>query len=364
LILAPEERGALLGTAFGLRLLVAPLAFVAFIWVLSTGPAGRPDFGVIAGVGLTLCSPAILVFDSWFQSQTQARYSVWGQAAGAIIGALLRIGGIALHAPLAWFGWVAGLELLASGIWLAALYRRSRPQPQAWRFTLAFARRLLAHSWSLALTNIAILVYTRIDVVLLARWRDEHDTGVYSVAVRLIELGYLLPMIAVNTLFPVLTRMKAQDPAGFQLLLHRLLAGVAWVGVVTALGLMLTAPVVIPMLYGSAFAAAVPILMLGAWNCVFAGLGAVRAQWLLLNNLQHYGLYYVALGALLSMALNTWLIPTHGALGAAAAGLITQGFIVLIAPLFFAPTRPSVVLLLQAFVLHGVRSHRPNPPPA
>jgi len=97
------------------------------------------------------------------------------------------------------------------------------------------------------------------------------------------------------------------------------------------------------------------VLAIGAATCIFAGLGAIRAQWLLLHGLQSYGFYFVGLGAALNLVLNAWLIPRSGAVGAAIASLVTQGFIVFIAPLCFAPARRSVGPLLGAFFFAGIR---------
>ena len=360
-IKAPVSRGTFLGTALGLRLLAAPVAFGVFAAALAGGPPGTTGV-LIAGVGLTLLAPAALIFDSWFHSQTQARYSVWGQTAALFLGATLRAGGVVAGASLAWFGWVAGIEAIAMGLLLLLVYRCSGENLRAWRFESATARSLLARSWSLALTNLAILLYTRIDVVLLSHLRGAHETGLYAAVVRLTEVGYILPMILVNTLFPLLTRQHAEDPAAFLLTLRRLLTVVAGTGVATAATLALGAPLWIRILYGAEFAAAAPALTLGAWTCILAGLGAVRAQWLLLHGLQHYGLYYVGLGALLNLALNLWLIPALGAVGAAGASLATQTFIIFVAPLFFAPTRPTVVLLLRAFLPVGLIASRQSPP--
>jgi PST family polysaccharide transporter len=357
-IQTPAAHGAILGTAFRLRVLATPVALAVFIWILLHDRGVKPGPGLVLGVGLTLCAPAILVLDSWFQSQTQARYAVWGLTAGLALGAGLRALGVAHDAPLSWFGWVAGIELIASGLVLAALYRHTAANHPPWRFDRAMAGQLVRSSWPLALTNLAILLYTRIDVVLLSQLRDPHETGLYTAAVRITEVGYILPMILVNTLFPLLARLHRDEPAKYLLMLQRLLITVAWGGLATALVLTLGAPMLVRTLYGAAFADTATVITIGAWSCIFAGLGAVRAQWLLLNHLQHYGLYYVVLGAVLNVVLNRWLIPPHGAAGAALAGLITQGFIVFVAPLFFAATRPCVPLLARAFLFSGLNAPR------
>lgn len=351
-IQTPAARGTILGSALLLRLITVPAAFTAFWWLLRD-PTSVLDPGLVFGVGLTLCYPAVLVFDSWFHSQTKAKYSVWAQTAALTLGATLRVGAVMLDAPVGWFGWIAGIETISAGVFLALIYRSVDASKPRWNFGANTAKELLTDAWSLALTNVAILIYTRIDVVMLTALRTPYETGLYAAAVRLIEFGYIIPMILVNTLFPTLARLHATDPAGFQRVFQRLLATVAWGGIATAAVLGLGSRNWIEWIYGSSFAAAAPVLAIGAASCVFAGLGAVRSQWLLLNGLQHYGLYYVSLGAGLSFALNGWLIPQFGALGAASASLVTQIFIVLVAPLFFTRTRPSVPLLLRAFIFDG-----------
>ncbi|PTX95551.1 flippase [Opitutus sp. ER46] len=350
----PGEQGVILATAAGLRLMLLPLAWAGYALFLARESASLTNPGLLYGVGVTLAMPVVLTLDSWFQSQTQARYSVLAQTGGLVAGAALRLLGAALGAPLAWFGWVAGLELMLSALLLLRFYHATTPMP-AWRFYWPAALHLIGRAWPLALTNIAILVYTRIDIVLLSWWRGEHETGIYAAAVRLTEFGYILPMILVNTFFPLLARRFNECHDAFLHLLRRLLVVAAWAGVGTALVFSVGAPLIVRTLYGPAYAPTANVLALAGWNAVFAGLGALRAQWLVLHDLQRYGLYYVGMGAALNLTLNAFLIPGFGATGAAIASLTTQAFIVFIAPLFFAPTRSSVALLLQSFLFVGWR---------
>lgn len=359
----PERRNTLLGTAAGLRLLCVPVLFLAYALLLAREPADVRNIGLLLGVGATLASPVALTLDSWFQSQTQAKYSVWGQTGGLFAGAVFRLIGVALGASLAWFGWAAGLEFVLGGLLMAWLYRRTA-DTRHWQFSRQTAGRLLAGSWSLALTNLAVLVYTRVDVVLLSLWRGEHDTGIYAAAVRLTELGYIMPMILVNTFFPLLARTFREDKPAFDRTLSRLFAVAGWGGLATGLFLSVGAPLWIRLLYGPAYAETTLVLVISAWNAVFAGLGAVRSQWLVLHGYQRYGLFYVGMGAVLNLCLNAVLIPRQGPVGAAISALITQAVIVVIAPLFFRETRPSVALLLTSLLGSGWRKPADTTPRA
>lgn len=345
----PDDTDEILATGALLRLLAALALFPVYIAILLFSTTEALPLGVLCGVGLTVGWPIGLVFDSWFQARTQARYSVWSQNIGLTAGALLRLGGVAAGASLTWFGWATALEMALSVALLAFMYRRQQTRAQPWRFNRSTAVHLLTTAWPLAVTNLAILLYSKIDVILLAARVSQTEAGIYAAAVRISEMGYILPMILVNTFFPLLARLHSQDRARFDATLLRLLVVVAWGGVLTA-GLMGgLADRLIPFLYGPAFTSASTVLAITVFNVVFVGLGAVRAQWLLLNGLQRYGLYYVGAGALLNVALNSLLIPSWGGSGAALSSVATQIFVVLIAPLFFAATRPSVPLLLSAF---------------
>jgi O-antigen/teichoic acid export membrane protein len=170
-----------------------------------------------------------------------------------------------------------------------------------------------------------------------------------------------MPMILVNTFFPMLARAHAADARRFEILLQRLMTIVTWGGLVTGAGLTLVAPWLVQVLYGPAFAATAGVIMISGWSGVFAGQGAVRAQWLLFSNLQRFGLYYVSLGAGLNVLLNALFIPGWGGKGAAMASLATQASVVLLAPLLFSATRPSFRLLANAFFLTGLNLRQREP---
>ena len=345
----PNAAKAILASAAMLRLLSVCVLFPLFMGILVMGSSEPLPWGLICGIGLTVAWPVGLVFDSWFQSQTKARYSVWSQNLGLTVGAVLRLIGISSGWSLSWFGWVAAIEMVVAGVLLGIAFQRQSVRTQKWQFDRHIAVRLLVSAWPLALTNLAILIYTKIDLILLATQRTQAETGIYAAASRITETSYILPMILVNTLFPLLTRLHTENHDQFNRELLRLLVITAWGGAVTAVLLAGCASWLIPFIYGPLFSAAAGVLMITAANAIFAGLGAVRSVWLLLHGFQKYGLYYVGAGAVVNLILNGLLIPRWGTTGAAIASVSTQAFVLLVAPLFFRATRNSVGLLLSGF---------------
>src|SRR5664280_1236230 len=59
-------------------------------------------------------------------------------------------------------------------------------------------RRLLVCSWSMLVSGPAIMIYMRIDQVMLEKMVGRREVGIYSAALRLSELWYVIPMIIVS----------------------------------------------------------------------------------------------------------------------------------------------------------------------
>lgn len=346
----PAARGRLLGTATALRLAAAPVALAVFAALWLAQPAASTHAALALPLAFTALLPVALVFETWFHSQTQSRFGVWAQNSALAVSAVLRAALLATGADLLAFAWAAAAEALLVAVLLVSFYTRQGGRFDEWRADLATARALLRDAWPLALISLSALFYTRIDLVMLAALRGDAEAGHYGAAVRLTELGYIAPMILVTSLFPTLARLRHSDPSACRAQLQRLCTLVTWLGIGTTTVLTVAAPVLLRLTYGAAFAPAAGVLTLSAWCVLFACQSAARGQWILLENLQRYALWYVLIGAAVNITLNLFLIPRLGAIGAALASVLTQAVVTLVAPALFAATRPGVGFLLRAFV--------------
>jgi PST family polysaccharide transporter len=299
--------------------------------------------------------PLLLGFDSWFQSQTQARYVVWAQNGAFLIGSAARIALVLRGAGAVAFVWVTVVETLLVGVFLTALFRRTGQTFAHWRATRATAVALWRDTWPFAVINLSVLAYSRVDVLMLAAFHGEAEAGIYGVATRITDLGFILPMIVISTLLPTLAHLRSTDRAAYHARMQHLCTLITWLSIVTALGLTVIGPWFIRVTYGASFLPAATVLGVSAWTVVFAMQGAARGQWLLLENLQRFGLWYVLIGCLANVSLNYLLIPRFGGLGAATAAVLTQAIVALAAPLLFRATRPGAWLLFNAFVFRTTR---------
>jgi O-antigen/teichoic acid export membrane protein len=181
-------------------------------------------------------------------------------------------------------------------------------------------------------------VYKNIDVVMLRFMTSEDVVGWHSAAFRIYGALEFLPAVLMAALLPTLARMyKAQAP-DTGTIASRSLGVVLLVMVPVGLGMSLTAPEVIAFMpYPDTFVNTVPVLTLLALSApvtaVLIVFGAIAAA----VDRQVAWAYAMLGTVVLNIALNVLAIPYfqdvhgNGGIGAAAATLVSESVMVLIA---------------------------------
>jgi PST family polysaccharide transporter len=318
LIRAPAQAGAVLAAAWRLRLIAGAACYAVVLGWAWWGEADAVVRVLLAIMGLLLFQPALAVADLWLQANLQARRATLAQVLALSVGAGARLALVVGRAPLWTFGAVlTGEAFLAAGA-LRVLARRAG-MPSAGGEVKSWVPRLAAEAWPLLLSSVAVMIYMRIDVVMLRRLAGADAAGVYAAAVRISELWYFLPVALGSSLLPALLRSRE---AGAEIYARRL-QGYFDANAALAYGLSvpiaLAAPWLVQVAYGARFAGAGPVLALHIWAAPFVFIGVARGQFLVNEKLTRFGLVATLLGALANVALNYALIPRAGPMGAAWA---------------------------------------------
>ncbi|MGH9471612.1 MAG: oligosaccharide flippase family protein [Terriglobales bacterium] len=245
----------------------------------------------------------------------------------------------------------AAAQLLPLSMVLPAILRRARPR---FRAAGEFCRLLLREGWPLALSDVLVVLFVRLDVLFLSRMSSASSVGEYYAAARLAEGLGAVALASQATALPLLSQaFSRRDTAAFahvcQIALELpMLAIVPACLVVTAV-----AGDLLRLLYGPAYAAAAPALKVLFWGA-FGGLGYVLATTLLIAASRQRTCVLLSLLALATTAgLSPWLIPHWGALGAAmasAAALASNLVWMLTRPAW----RPLLAAMLRALRVPGL----------
>ncbi|TNE79496.1 MAG: hypothetical protein EP332_10520 [Bacteroidetes bacterium] len=195
-------------------------------------------------------------------------------------------------------------------------------------FKFSLLKDILHKSYTFALLFFLMGLYTRVDSVMLGRLLEngEFETGLYASAFRILDAAIIFTVLLSNLLLPMFSRFlaKGEDPAPLVRESYRVVLVVA---TILPLATWFFSDELYALMYKHNQEAGGPLfgfLMLNfipmAFGYIFGTLLTAKGEMKLLNLISVGGLA-------LNLALNFWLIPKHGAMGATAATILTQSLV-------------------------------------
>jgi PST family polysaccharide transporter len=318
----PQVSGDALGTAMGLRLAGSAIATaLGLAVVVALGTSGN-QLTIVALAMASLVFQAADVVDYWFQSQLRSRLTVTAKLVAMLSAAALKIVLILTHASVVAFAALFLVEAALFAIAMAVAYRRDRCATP-WRWNAALARRMLADGLPIMLSSAAIMVYMRIDQIMLRELAGPTQLGLFAAVLPFSEGWYILATSVCASLLPSFSRLHAEDQPAFKARLSKLLRVLAGSALLISAFISLTADPMVSLLLGERFLAAGPVLAIHVWGVVFVFLGVAENLWLVSDNRRLVRLCKTTAGALVNVALNWVLIPRLGAQGAAIATVVS-----------------------------------------
>ncbi len=168
-------------------------------------------------------------------------------------------------------------------------------------------------------------LFFQLDTILLSVWRGDRDVGIYQSAFKVVGMVLILPDIAVNTMMPVLARLRVENIERWKeygRLLNKILF---LVGFPVSILLFVYSEPIITLVYGSAeFQTAIPVLRIFAATVLVRYGYEAYALMLTTSHRQAARMTIVVAGTLINVAANAFFIPAYGPWGAAVVSLGTN----------------------------------------
>lgn len=348
----PSCSNEVLGTAFMLMLSSGAIFYLltmATIMISSPGDCLTHWLVGILGAGMII--QAFIAIEFWFESQMQWKYTVYAKTSAFMLINLVKVGLILLKAPLIAFAWVGLAETAIGSIGLLVIYRLRGFSIKTWVYSKPVAKTLLRDSLPLVFATMMTMIYLRIDQIMIGNMIGSEQLGVYSVAVRISEAWYFIPMVICSSVFPAIVKTEAHSEELFYMQMQKLYNLMAFLAYGVALPVAFFAEDIIRILFSSAYADAAPLLAILIWAGVFTSLGAARNVFIISKNWTRVNLLSIALGAALNVLLNFLLIPRYGTMGAVAATFISYWFAVHGTCLLLPPLRKTGGMITRALLL-------------
>jgi len=325
LVQDPASANTTMGTSFVLSVLGG---FSAFCLSLLAINYARPDDElakfIVVLLSLLMVFKATDVVRYWFESRVQSKYVVWMENGIFLIFAAIKIGLIVAEAPLLAFIWALFAEGLLVATGLMIVYALQGGQINAWKTQISRAKNLIKDSWPLILSGLAIMIYMRIDQIMLGQMLGDESVGIYSAAVKISEVWYFIPMTVVASVFPSIIEAKKQNETLYYDRLQKLYDIMVLVALTVAILMTFLSDWVVTLLFGKAYLEASTVLSVHIWAGIFVFLGVASGKWFIIEGLQRYSFYRTLLGAIVNIVSNFFLISKYGIIGAAIATFFSQ----------------------------------------
>ncbi len=320
----PTCKEETLGTAAVLQLAGGVLAYGLILgtifWLRSEDALAKWLVTILGSMMLFKASEVAMY---WFESQVLSKYTVWVQNGSFLVFAAVKVALILGNAPLLAFAWATVAEAAFVALLLLAMLGVHGPGLRKLTVSLARAKVLLADSWPLLLSGIAIAVYVKVDQIMLGQMLGNEAVGIYSAATRISEVWYFTIGLVLASVFPNLTMHHSLNSATLPTRFVQAYRVMFFLSISAAMILTLFSDFLVKILFGNEYSGAELVLSIHVWAGINVAVGSVWSYWLLLENRLKIGMYSHFIGGAVNVLLNYFLIPAYGAAGAAVATLIS-----------------------------------------
>ncbi len=213
-----------------------------------------------------------------------------------------------------------GMSVLVTGTFVVMRLGKLR-----WRWSPVFLRYLWRQSRWFALVVFLMMIYTRVDAVMIEQLhaRGVEEAGIYAACYRLLDVSNMPAFLVASFLIPLFARHRKDTNLSRRLWVMSF-RGLLVIYLGAVLVVLISASEILQLLYDG---------WTGYWTDVFVYLFPSCLAWVVMyssgawltatERLKPQIALYIP-GVLLNVVLNYYLIPVHGAQGAAMSTLATQ----------------------------------------
>lgn len=194
---------------------------------------------------------------------------------------------------------------------------------QEFRFDLRQALLLFKASFDFFLISLSVVIFNRLDVMILSQMLGEKAVGVYNAAYLVVRFITFLSSSYSDAVYPALSRLFEKERADFEALLHKSLLFGTVLTLLITIWLSVAAEPIISLLYnGQEYALSVLLLRIDAPFVIIFTWNAIIAGGLMASNFQQRSVIVSGVKLLAGLFYYTTLIALFRLPGAAVATVL------------------------------------------
>lgn len=322
----PAEKNKIIGTAFFLKVFFAILTIGFVCLTAFVFESDDLTKKLIVLYSFSVIMSSFSVIRNYFTSIIWNEYIVKTEIVRTLFGALLKILLLFFKAPLVWFVVAILFDTILIAMGYLISYQKKIDSIFKWSFDKKIAVFLLKESFPLLLSGAAIVVYQKIDQIMIGNMIDKESVGYYAVAGAFVNIVGFIPIILSQTITPILVRAYRENVEIYREKSYLFMNVATWIVIVICIVICIISYPIIRYTYGLQYLVAVPILQI----TIFKEIGYAQAQFtgamIISEGIQKLVALRNLIGCVISIILNVLLIPILGIMGAAISSVITAIF--------------------------------------
>jgi len=320
----PEERQSLFSTTFIMKAFFTVVSVIVILFV-------APYFSTLPGAKALLPFVAlIIIFDStrgFFSALFDAEEKMqWDAAAFLAANISIVVFGfiflkIAATPTSFTIAYVAGTAI---GMLVATWLLRDRFGNILSGASPKRMVAILKTAWPFAVTGALGILLTNTDILIISWMRNAADVGIYSAAIRVVQVLYVIPVIIQSSTLPIFARLAKRDPVKFRYAFERIIFLIFLISIPLSLGGIILGSGIMRFVFGAGYIAGGLAFSILMFTLSFDYAGTIISNGIFAYDHQKSLIISSVIGGVGNVVFDLLFIPHWGMVGSAIATLIAQ----------------------------------------
>lgn len=210
-----------------------------------------------------------------------------------------------------------------------------------------FWKNLLKESIPFWMTSVFVIIYFRMDMIMLSMMKGNEAVGWYAASYRLLDGLSVIPAVFMSVMFPIFSKCYVDSKSSLELAFKKSLKFLIIIAIPIGIGTTILADDIIMLFYGNEYAPSAIALKILIWASVLSFISWTPATLLNSTNKQRTLMIFTSVGAILNLILNYLLIPSLSYKGAGIATVITEFIVGLLMLSHIQKTQNLLAILLD-----------------
>lgn len=342
----PGSEGCIAGTSMIMSAASSLLCMLGVVGFASVANRGEPVTILVCALSsLSLLFQATEMLQYWFQAKLKSKYPSLSILIAYTITSGYKLWLLISGRSVYWFALSNALEYAITSLLFFVAYKYVGGGQMG--FSWKIARSMFAKSKYFILSNLMVTIYHNTDLVMVKLISGNTQGGYYGAALTCGCVVNFVYAAIIDSGRPMILEQQKVSRAAFENSVTKLFSVILYATLAQCVTYVLFAPLIVKILCGSAYMAAVPVLQIVVWHQVFSYTSYVRDIWILAEGKQNVLWIINTSGVVINILLNALMIPHWQAVGAAVASVMTYFVSNILMVLIVKPLRPSLKLLVR-----------------